>query len=158
MELKNKVNLYISNLNIVEKIILINVVVYLLPFILKTILFLFGINDLSVLNWLTISADLSELIFKPWSLLTYGFLHGSLSHIFWNMIIFYYFGNIIYNLSGIGADAIAIGTMGNDTALLCKYMAWYIFGTYIWYMVYMAKSFLGGAHPAPCTFFQGLFM
>ena len=100
MELKNKINLYISNLNIVEKIILINVVVYLLPFILKTILFLFGINDLSVLNWLTISADLSELIFKPWSLLTYGFLHGSLSHIFWNMIIFYYFGNIIYNLFG----------------------------------------------------------
>ena len=36
MELKNKINLYISNLNIVEKIILINVVVYLLPFILKT--------------------------------------------------------------------------------------------------------------------------
>lgn len=100
MELKNKINLYISNLNIVEKIILINVVVYLLPFILKTILFLFGINNLSVLNWLTISADLSELIFKPWSLLTYGFLHGSLSHIFWNMIIFYYFGNIIYNLFG----------------------------------------------------------
>ena len=100
MELKNKINLYISNLNIVEKIILINVVVYLLPFILKTILFLFGINELSVLNWLTISADLSELIFKPWSLLTYGFLHGSLSHIFWNMIIFYYFGNIIYNLFG----------------------------------------------------------
>tara|TARA_A100001015_G_scaffold173583_1_gene192914 strand:+ start:1741 stop:2571 length:831 start_codon:yes stop_codon:yes gene_type:complete len=100
MELKNKINLYISNLNIVEKIILINVVVYLLPFILKTILFLFGINDLSILNWLTISADLSELIFKPWSLLTYGFLHGSLSHIFWNMIIFYYFGNIIYNLFG----------------------------------------------------------
>ena len=98
MELKNKINLYISNLNIVEKIILINVVVYLLPFILKTILFLFGINDLSVLNWLTISADLSELIFKPWSLLTYGFLHGSLSHIFWNMIIFYYLGNIISNL------------------------------------------------------------
>ena len=100
MELKNKINLYISNLNIVEKIILINVVVYLLPFILKTILFLFGINDLSILNWLTISADLSELIFKPWSLLTYGFLHGSLSHIFWNMIIFYYFGNIIYSLFG----------------------------------------------------------
>ena len=100
MELKNKINLYISNLNIVEKIILINVVVYLLPFILKTILFLFGINDLSVLNWLTISADLSELIFKPWSLLTYGFLHGSLSHIFWNMIIFYYLGNIISNLFG----------------------------------------------------------
>jgi membrane associated rhomboid family serine protease len=100
MELKNKINLYISNLNIVEKIILINVVVYLLPFILKTILFLFGINDLSILNWLTISADLSELIFKPWSLLTYGFLHGSLSHIFWNMIIFYYFGNIIHNLFG----------------------------------------------------------
>lgn len=100
MELKDKIESYILNLNIVEKIILINVIIYLVPFILKTILFLFNISDFSLMSWFTISADFSELILKPWSLLTYGFLHGSFSHLFWNMIMFYYFGNILVNIFG----------------------------------------------------------
>ena len=100
MELKNKINLYVSGLNIVEKIILFNITVYLLPFVLKTVLFLFNIKGLSIVNWFTIDATLSEFILKPWSILTYGFIHGSFSHIFWNMLILYYFGNILKNIFG----------------------------------------------------------
>ena len=100
MELKNKINLYILGLNIVEKIILFNITVYLLPFVLKTVLFLFNIKGLSIVNWFTIDATLSEFILKPWSILTYGFIHGSFSHIFWNMLILYYFGNILKNIFG----------------------------------------------------------
>ena len=100
MELKNKINLYISGLNIVEKIILFNITLYLLPFVLKTVLFLLNIKGLSIVNWFTIDATLSEFILKPWSILTYGFIHGSFSHIFWNMLILYYFGNILKNIFG----------------------------------------------------------
>ena len=100
MELKNKINFYISGLNILEKIILFNITVYLLPFVLKTVLFLFNIKGLSFVNWFTIDATLSEFILKPWSILTYGFIHGSFSHIFWNMLILYYFGNILKNIFG----------------------------------------------------------
>ena len=100
MELKNKINLYISGLNIVEKIILFNITLYLIPFVLKTVLFLFNIKGLSIVNWFTIDATLSEFILKPWSILTYGFIHGSFSHIFWNMLILYYFGNILKNIFG----------------------------------------------------------
>jgi len=100
MELKNKINLYISGLNIVEKIILFNITLYLLPFVLKTVLFLFNIKGLSIVNWFTIDATFSEFILKPWSILTYGFIHGSFSHIFWNMLILYYFGNILKNIFG----------------------------------------------------------
>ena len=100
MELKNKINLYISGLNIVEKIILFNITLYLLPFVLKTVLFLFNIKGLSIVNWFTIDATLSEFILKPWSIITYGFIHGSFSHIFWNMLILYYFGNILKNIFG----------------------------------------------------------
>ena len=100
MELKNKIKLYISGLNIVEKIILFNITLYLLPFVLKTVLFLFNIKGLSIVNWFTIDATLSEFILKPWSILTYGFIHGSFSHIFWNMLILYYFGNILKNIFG----------------------------------------------------------
>ena len=100
MELKQKLNNYLTSKTVVEKIILINIIIYLCPFLFKTILFLFQINDFSIINWFTIDANFEEFILKPWSLLTYGFLHGSFSHIFWNMIILYYFGKILNNLFG----------------------------------------------------------
>ncbi len=100
MELKNRINLFISGLNILEKIIFLNVAIYLAPFLINTILFLFNIKNIDLIKWFTIDADFSQLIFKPWSIITYGFLHGSFSHIFWNMIILYYFGKILNNLFG----------------------------------------------------------
>ena len=100
MELKNRINLFISGLNILEKIIFLNVAIYLAPFLINTILFLFNIKNIDLLKWFTIDADFGQLIFKPWSIITYGFLHGSFSHIFWNMIILYYFGKILNNLFG----------------------------------------------------------
>ena len=100
MELKNRINLFISGLNILEKIIFLNVVIYLAPFLINTILFLFNIKNIDLIKWFTIDADFGQLIFKPWSIITYGFLHGSFSHIFWNMIILYYFGKILNNLFG----------------------------------------------------------
>ncbi len=100
MELKNRINLFISGLNILEKIIFLNIAIYLAPFLINTILFLFNIKNIDLIKWFTIDADFGQLIFKPWSILTYGFLHGSFSHIFWNMIILYYFGKILNNLFG----------------------------------------------------------
>ena len=98
MELKNRINLYISGLNILEKIIFLNIAIYLSPFLINTILFLFNIKNIDLIKWFTIDADFGQLIFKPWSIITYGFLHGSFSHIFWNMVILYYFGKILNNL------------------------------------------------------------
>ena len=100
MQLKNRINLYISGLNILEKIIFLNIAIYLAPFLINTILFLFNIKNIDLIKWFTIDADFGQLIFKPWSIITYGFLHGSFSHIFWNMIILYYFGKILNNLFG----------------------------------------------------------
>ena len=100
MELKNRIYLYISGLNILEKIIFLNIAIYLAPFLINTILFLFNIKNIDLIKWFTIDADFGQLIFKPWSIITYGFLHGSFSHIFWNMVILYYFGKILNNLFG----------------------------------------------------------
>jgi membrane associated rhomboid family serine protease len=38
--------------------------------------------------------------FAPWQLVTYGFLHGSLTHIFFNMFALYMFGGEIERLFG----------------------------------------------------------
>ena len=98
MELKDRIGGFISSLNIVQKIIFYIVCIHFLPYILDVIFYLFKVEfkSQSIFKWFYISADFSELIFKPWSIFTYGFFHNqsSFSHIFWNMILFYYFGNI----------------------------------------------------------------
>ena len=38
--------------------------------------------------------------FMPWQLLTYGFLHGGLTHLFFNMFALFMFGSEIENLFG----------------------------------------------------------
>ncbi|HEU4495894.1 MAG TPA: rhomboid family intramembrane serine protease [Flavobacterium sp.] len=41
----------------------------------------------SVNYWLLLSSSPSELIFKPWTLFTYAFLHGSLVHLIFNLLM-----------------------------------------------------------------------
>jgi membrane associated rhomboid family serine protease len=39
-------------------------------------------------------SDFNKLLFKPWTILTYGFLHNGFLHILFNLIILYYIGNL----------------------------------------------------------------
>ena len=41
-----------------------------------------------------------EVAFYPWQLVTYGFLHGGISHIFFNMFAIYMFGGTLEQLFG----------------------------------------------------------
>ena len=41
----------------------------------------------SINYWLLLSSSPSELIFKPWTLLTYAFFHGGLMHLIFNLLI-----------------------------------------------------------------------
>lgn len=37
----------------------------------------------------------SGLLYRPWTLVTYMFVHGGLSHIFWNMLGLFFFGPVL---------------------------------------------------------------
>jgi len=100
MELKGKLKYSLSVMGQLQKLIVINIIFFIIPLILNTFLWLFELKDISILDYFVVEADLMSLIFKPWSLITYGFLHGSFSHLFWNMIMLFYFGNILVNYFG----------------------------------------------------------
>ena len=100
MELKDKLKYSLSVMGQLQKLIVINIIFFIIPLILNTFLWLFELKDISILDYFVVEADLISLIFKPWSLITYGFLHGSFSHLFWNMIMLFYFGNILVNYFG----------------------------------------------------------
>ena len=100
MELKDKLKYSLSVMGQLQKLIVINIIFFIIPLLLNTFLWLFELKDISILDYFVLEADIMSLIFKPWSLITYGFLHGSFSHLFWNMIMLFYFGNILVNYFG----------------------------------------------------------
>lgn len=83
---------------IAEKIILINALCFVLPLFLKSIFFLFNQPFGLFLNWFELSTDLNQLLFRPWTLVTYSFLHSGFFHLFWNMLLLYYSGRMFLNL------------------------------------------------------------
>ena len=79
--------------NIVEKFITINLAVFLFVFLLNTLGFLFQSNT-SLVNWLILPATFDGFISKPWTIITYGFVHVEFLHILMNLISMYFVGNL----------------------------------------------------------------
>ena len=92
------IKLRFAKLNILEKIIAINVVFFVLPFILSTVLYLFKIPISGWFDYVELSANIKTAIFRPWTILTYGFFHATIGHIFWNMMLLYISGRLMLNL------------------------------------------------------------
>lgn len=90
-DIKNK----LSRLNILEKIIAINVVVFVIGFLMTKILVL---PDESSLNWLELPRNFIEVLYKPWTIITYGFTHYDFWHILMNMLVLYFIARMMLNL------------------------------------------------------------
>lgn len=56
------------------------------------------------MTWLnakiSMPASLTELLWQPWTLVTYAFVHASIGHIFFNLIFFYWFALLIEEYLG----------------------------------------------------------
>lgn len=50
------------------------------------------------LYWVSLPSSFWELLAQPWTLITYGFFHASFSHLFFNMIMLYFGGQLFLNL------------------------------------------------------------
>lgn len=82
--------------SILTKFIYLNIGVFVAVKIVQIFLYLFNTpdNTMNFLKWLAVSADLSEVIKKPWTVITYMFLHENFIHILFNLLWFYWFGKI----------------------------------------------------------------
>ena len=85
-------------LKITEKIILVNIILFVLPLVVFVFFYLFKIPKLNIYYYFELSPNIGDIIFRPWSLITYGFIHASVGHLFWNMILFYLFSTLFLNL------------------------------------------------------------
>ena len=78
------------------RLIYINVAVFLAVKIIYVIYFLLNIQDheYSLIRWLAVPADPGILIRRPWTLVTYMFLHENFLHILFNLLWLFWFGRI----------------------------------------------------------------
>ena len=50
--------------------------------------------------WLSAETSWSNMLLKPWTIVTYAFVHQGLWHLVFNLLVFYYVGNIFAGMLG----------------------------------------------------------
>ncbi|MEK9614121.1 MAG: rhomboid family intramembrane serine protease [Flavobacteriaceae bacterium] len=98
MNFKDQIRYRIQQLNSAEKLILINVACFILPLFIKTLFFLFALPFGTFLSWFELSSDWSVFLFRPWTIITYSFLHTGFFHLFWNMYLLFFASRLFLNL------------------------------------------------------------
>lgn len=92
----------------VVRLILINAAVFLGLLIIQLVLLgvagdrmsAQALRDFYVVQWLRSTSDLGALLWKPWTVFTYMFVHTEFGHIFWNMIMLWFGGRMFQDLLG----------------------------------------------------------
>ena len=80
--------------NILNKLIYINVFLFLLFSILGVFSFMFQFEIKPILSKLFLPADNSTLLYQPWTFISYMFLHNGFLHLLFNMIWLHFGGKI----------------------------------------------------------------
>lgn len=79
---------------IVEKLIYINIFIFLFTLFISIFQDLFKNDTNFLIQWFSLDASTDSLFTKPWSLISYGFLHEGFIHIIFNLIALYFIGNL----------------------------------------------------------------
>ncbi|WP_378176610.1 rhomboid family intramembrane serine protease [Aquimarina sp. SS2-1] len=92
MSQMNDLKLKFRSFSIIEKLIVINVVVFVSFYLINTFAYLFNTSSGFLLDWFVFPKEFGSFLTKPWSIITYAFLHSGFWHIASNMIILYFSG------------------------------------------------------------------
>lgn len=88
--------------NMIVRLIFINIFAFLIITLIGV--FTYGGQSSSfsqgTIHFLALPSEVTILIKKPWTIITHMFLHQGFGHLFWNMLILYWFGRIVGDLLG----------------------------------------------------------
>jgi membrane associated rhomboid family serine protease len=123
-EFKNAFQRY-NNAHI--QLIIINVVVFLALAVVSVFSNIFQVPEVfrAIHDQLAIPAPIGEFVQKPWTILTYAFVHdlSGIFHILFNMLVFYWFGKLFVEY--LGSDKLIalyiLGAIAGGVAYLLVY-------------------------------------
>lgn len=87
MSLSNDIKYKLKNLNVLEKIIGVNLIAYVI-----------GLLFQSNLSWFELPSGFGDFLTQPWALISYAFLHYDFFHILFNMLWLYVIGRMFLSM------------------------------------------------------------
>lgn len=87
--------------NAVAQLIIVNVAVFVGLFIIGLLKYAgLGFVAAFIHEQFAIPSNIEAFIFRPWTAITYAFNHADIFHIFFNMLVFYWFGRLFAEYMG----------------------------------------------------------
>ena len=95
MDTKTRLLMMYRGFKAPEKVIVLNVAVFLVMIIFNTFYqLIFKTRNTIFDDIFALPAELGEVIIKPWTIITYAFLHGGFLHLLSNCVVLYFTGRI----------------------------------------------------------------
>jgi len=94
MGVVDEIKLSFKNGSYLTKLIYINLAIWILIRVAFVAFMFSGSDGSQILGWLALPASFNLFITRPWTLITYMFLHFEFLHILFNVLWLYWFGKI----------------------------------------------------------------
>ncbi len=151
MTTKEQILYKFKTANMLEKLIGLNVIMFILTYVFRAVFFLMDYSSNPFLDWLVFPKNFTDFILQPWSVVSYAFLHAGFLHILFNMIILHFGGQQFL-------------TLYSGKRLLNYYLLGAIVGAFVYMLSYnlfpafagVGQSYLIGASAAVMAVFIGI--
>lgn len=110
---------------VVSKLIYWNVGLFAIPYILLSVLTLFNV-PVDFMKYVSLSTNPSDLLWKPWSLITYSFFHSGFLHLFFNMVVLNFSSRLFLTYFN-PKQFLSLYFMGSIFAGLIYILSYYLF-------------------------------
>lgn len=113
--------------NMVTRFILLNVAVFVILSLVRVFGFFYQSNFLgAVIPWIAGSSSPETMLYRPWTIITYMFVHQGLWHLLVNMIMLWFSGRIFGDLLN-DRRFVAVYFLGGIAGFLLYFLAYNIF-------------------------------
>ncbi len=88
--------------SVLARLIGVNVAIFILINLIRVIFFLWNMDGAgdAMTHWLGISSNVHVVLHRPWTLITYMFLHLDFFHVLFNMVVLYVGGRLFSDFIG----------------------------------------------------------
>ena len=137
MSLINDLKSKFISASIIQQLIYVNVAVFIITLILSSFGGLYGNKTNIIYEWFSLSSSFEEVIMKPWTLVSYGFLHHGFLHLLFNCLVLHFFGRLFieYFSQKQALNFYVLGTLFGGIAYLLSYSYFPLFNGKIHTMV-----------------------
>lgn len=132
MDIWAKIKFMFHNGSSLTRLIYINLSVYVIVLLVRLFLFLFNIqSDINpIVEWGAVPSSLSLLLSRPWTIITYMFLHEDFLHILFNLLWLFWLGQIFLNYLD-GKKLLSVYILGGISGALLYILAYNLFPAFL---------------------------